>query len=334
MKLYNSLILSALVFLVGAAVNACRPAPQSDRYVISNAAAGEGEFFDESAEGELARVKAEAESNKSEGSKIQKQIDKKKSELSTQVSMSEEEKKTAEEEIAGLTKQQADLESQNQALSKKQADLEKQVEQNKTSAAANANNASGFPPCGNIYFGTVFNCNGKSCAKSDPQYKNICEIAANSKPANSNGAAAQTTSGFPLCGSTYYGTVFNCNGKNCAKSDPGYQNICELSGGSSPAGANQAQTGRGASGYPLCGNVYYGSVFNCNGRSCAKSDAAYQNICELSGGGVAQSNQAGAVGSSGYPLCPGFYYGTQFGCNNGRVCAKSDPGYQNICELY
>lgn len=333
MKPSNSLILSVVVFLIGTAVNACRPTPRINSYPVSGMASAEGEFLGDSTESELARVKAESESNKSESSKIKKQIEHKQGQLAKQANMSEDEKKTVESEIAGLSKQQADLDAQNKALNTKQAALEKQMEEGKNSAVANANGASGFPLCGNIYFGTVFNCNGKSCAKSDPQYKNICEIAANSKPANANGAAAQTASGFPLCGATFYGTIFNCNGKACAKSDPAYQNICELTAASSAAGANQAQA-RGASGYPFCGNFYYGSVFICSGRSCAKSDPNYQNICELGGGAAVGANQAASIGSSGYPLCPGFYYGTQFACNNGRVCAKSDPAYQNICELY
>lgn len=45
-----------------------------------------------------------------------------------------------------------------------------------------------------------------------------------------------------------------------------------------------------------------------------------------------QANSAVVGNPSFYPKCPARYYGAAFGCG-AKQCAKSDPGYQNICEI-
>jgi regulator of replication initiation timing len=205
------------------------------------------------------------------------------------------------------------------------------------SKPATAKGASGYPLCGSVYYGAEFTCNGKQCGKSDPQFQNICEITVNSKP--STGSTSTSTqngsSGYPLCGSVYYGTEFTCNGKQCGKSDPQYQNICEITVNSKPStGSTSTSTQNGSSGYPLCGAVYYGMEFDCNGKKCGKSDAQYKDICEITAS--SKPSTAGStvsVGVSGYPYCPTPRFGMDFDCNNGRRCAKSDAEYKNICEI-
>lgn len=66
-------------------------------------------------------------------------------------------------------------------------------------------------------------------------------------------------------------------------------------------------------------------------KLCAKSDAAYQNICVLSADSAPAKSPI-ALGKSGYPLCEPFYYGDIFNCK-ASLCGKADPQLQNICEL-
>ncbi len=339
MKSMKSLVWSVLWCSLILASNACKSSvPPTAIYLNSEGDANADEAVDavinEINEGQekLGKIKAEADSNDASSASIKKKLDEQTALLDSAEAMSEEQKKAIQKEIDALTAQINDLNAQNQALKEKQVALEKQVNDAKYSAnvAATAG-ASGFPLCGSVYYGTRFNCNGKVCGKSDPQYVNICEITTASQAAN-GGQQAQGgvgSSGYPLCGATFYGSQFNCNGKTCAKSDPAYVNICEITAG------GQAANGAGASGFPLCGGIYYGSVFNCNGRSCAKSDAQYKYICEIRSGSApaGQVATAGGTGSSGYAYCPNPRYGTDFTCNNNRVCAKSDPNYVNICEV-
>lgn len=237
----SSLSLTALIcfcFLVTAG-SACRSTvPESRTSGSAEASSNEEDKkldalaskINESQE-ELARVTAEAKINSDRYTELQAEIDEKNALLESQENMSAEQKALVQEEIDKLTKQLQDLESQNKALKEKQAGLEKQVNESKTtSPAPNTAGTSGFPFCGSVYYGTVFNCNGKSCGKSDPQYVNICEITANSRPAASpNAAAGAGSSGYPFCPSPRYGTDFACNNNRvCAKSDPNYVNICEV----------------------------------------------------------------------------------------------------------
>lgn len=101
------------------------------------------------------------------------------------------------------------------------------------------------------------------------------EKQVNTKPAGSSSQSTVGLSGYPYCGTAFYGTIFTCGGGySCAKSDPQYQNICELS-----------NISRAGSIYPSCGTgAVYGSVFTCNGnRRCAKSNPNLSDasICVL-----------------------------------------------------
>ena len=199
---------------------------------------------------------------------------------------------------------------------------------------------NGFPPCGDVYYGTSFSCGSVLCGKSDQRLETICELTANSRPSSSSLPSSpsparienQGPSGYPWCPSVYYGTVFACNGYRCAKSDPGYLTICELSAQAMPTNPPQQTNQAGVSGYPYCPATYYGTTFNCNGRACAKADPGYTSICELTASSRPANSAGGTQGASGYPYCPATYYGTTFNCN-GRTCAKSDPNYANICEI-
>jgi|GEM_PF-4450220 len=147
--------------------------------------------------------------------------------------------------------------------------------------------------------------------------------------AASKGTAA--ASGFPFCGTIYYGDAFNCNGKQCGKSDVNFQNICEITATSKPA-STAAQSTIGSSGNPLCGAIYYGELFTCNGKQCGKSDPGFQNMCEVTANSKPATAAAQTLGVSGYPFCGATRYGAVFTCN-GRQCAKSDPEFKNICEI-
>jgi hypothetical protein len=88
--------------------------------------------------------------------------------------------------------------------------------------------ASGRPYCGAHYYGCVFPCAGKACAKSDKELKQECEISRDSTAPFGPSHACLGGSGFPYCPTRYYGTVFSCNGYRCAKSDPQYKNVCQI----------------------------------------------------------------------------------------------------------
>ncbi len=74
------------------------------------------------------------------------------------------------------------------------------------------------------YYGTIFTCGNRQCAKSDPDFQNICVIVPSSRPGRID----------PVC-DVYYGSVFQCGSKQCAKADPGYQQICVVTANSRPA---------------------------------------------------------------------------------------------------
>ncbi len=91
----------------------------------------------------------------------------------------------------------------------------------------------------------------------------------------------------------------------------------------------------GASGRPYCGANYFGCVFPCAGKACAKSDKDFKQECEIGSDSTATFAAApsnSCLGASRYPYCPTKYYGTVFGCNGYR-CAKSDPQFKNICQI-
>ncbi len=88
----------------------------------------------------------------------------------------------------------------------------------------------------------------------------------------------------------------------------------------------------GTSGFPLCGGLFYGVEFDCNGKKCGKSDAEYKNICEITPTSKPAMGSTTQNGSSGFPFCGALYYGTEFDCN-GKKCGKSDADYKNICEI-
>jgi regulator of replication initiation timing len=282
---------------------------------------------------ELSRLNQEAKANQEQISSLERKINEITAQLKANQDLSAEQKKSLEAELAALKKQRDDLDAQLKALADKQAETQKQLDEAKKQASnAGTLGSSGFPLCGGLFYGVEFDCNGKKCGKSDPEYKNICEITVNSKPAM--GSTTQNgTSGYPFCGSNYYGIEFDCNGKKCGKSDTEYKNICEITVNSKPATGSTAQNG--ASGYPLCGSVYYGIDFDCNGKKCGKSDAQYKNICEITATSKAASasGSTAGLGVSGYPYCPSPRFGMDFDCNNGRKCAKSDAEYKNICEI-
>jgi hypothetical protein len=199
--------------------------------------------------------------------------------------MTDSEKLATEQELAALKQQKADLDATLKAQAEKQAKLEEELRKSNSANSANqtaaSTSGSGFPLCGPSYYGVTFQCGSKTCAKSDANYQNICELTPQSRPASvSSSPSTNGSSGYPLCGSVYYGTEFTCNGKRCGKSDPNYVNICEITASSRPATATSPST-TGLSGYPYCPSTFYGTIFDCNGRRCAKSDAAYQNICEI-----------------------------------------------------
>lgn len=171
------------------------------------------------------------------------------------------------------------------------------------------------------------------------QLKDLTEKQANTQKQldeakkQASNASTLGTSGFPLCAALFYGIEFDCNGKKCGKSDPAYLNTCEITPNTKAAMGNQAQNG--SSGFPLCGAIFYGDQFDCNGKKCGKSDSEYKNICEITATSQAAkpSTANTAIGVSGYPFCPTPRYGIDFDCTNGRRCAKSDPEYKNICEI-
>ena len=133
-------------------------------------------------------------------------------------------------QIKGSQKQKiqdtANMQAEIDRLKSEREEIQRQIDSfaTKSSSTPSASTAgststlgvSGFPFCGDRYYGTEWACNGKQCAKSDRDYKNSCEITATSKK------------GYPACGTTTYGLIFDCDGKRCAKSDPDTKNICEL----------------------------------------------------------------------------------------------------------
>ncbi|MCX6130023.1 MAG: hypothetical protein NTX25_13290 [Proteobacteria bacterium] len=148
-----------------------------------------------------------------------------------------------------------------------------------------------IPFCGETYFGTSFDCNGKKCAKSDAELSNSCEITPNSKPAETDNNELLGSSGYPYCPTKYFGTEYDCGDKKCAKSDSDYLKPCEIKAAATPIQTAPIKTapiqtapiktGTGLSGYPYCPPTHYGSVFTCGPKTCAKSDKDYLNICEL-----------------------------------------------------
>jgi len=228
---------------------------------------------------ELSRLNQEAKTNQDQISSLEKKINEISAQLKASQDLSAEQKRLLEVEMAALKKQKEDLDAQLKALSEKQAATEKQLEEAKKQAAnAGSSGSSGNPLCGAVYYGDAFVCNGKMCGKSDPEFKNMCEITVNSKPFSA--AAQNGGSGFPFCGSIYYGDQFDCNGKKCGKSDSAFKNICEITSTSKPFQTNGNEVG--LSGYPYCPAPRFGVDFNCNnGKKCAKSDPEYKNICEI-----------------------------------------------------
>jgi regulator of replication initiation timing len=317
-------------------LSACKQQPGNTAVPILGSGAGIQQNSDvdrllSDSRSELSRLNQEAKANKDQISDLEKKINDLSGQLKTNQDLTAEQKRTLEAELAALKKQRDDLEAQLKTLADKQAATQKELEEAKKQASnSGSQGTSGFPFCGSLYYGIEFDCNGRKCGKSDPQYLNTCEITPNSRPATANGA-----SGYPFCGAVYYGTEFDCNGKKCGKSDAQYQNICEITVNSKPSsGSTSTSTQNGSSGYPLCGAVYYGMEFDCNGKKCGKSDSQYKNICEITANSKPSSpSSSTSLGVSGYPYCPSPRYGMDFDCNNGRRCAKSDPEYKNICEI-
>lgn len=102
----------------------------------------------------------------------------------------------------------------------------------------------------------------------------------NIEPSSGGSPAVKGASGHPYCDAAAYGSVFNCNGKLCAKSDAAFSQVCELrSEGLSDAQLSSA--GIGGNRYPLCGSPFYGNLFGCQGKVCAKSDPQFKNLCEV-----------------------------------------------------
>jgi regulator of replication initiation timing len=231
---------------------------------------------------ELSRMNQEAQANKDQISSLERKINDISAQLKANQDLSAEQKRTMEAELAALKKQRDDLDAQLRALADKQAATQKQLDEAKKQASnASTLGTSGFPFCGDLFYGIEFDCNGKKCGKSDPAYQNTCEITPTSKAAIGN-ATQNGTSGYPFCGSIYYGMEFDCNGKKCGKSDSEYKNVCEITATSKPATPAASNTTLGVSGYPYCPTPRYGIDFDCtNGRKCAKSDLEYKNICEI-----------------------------------------------------
>ncbi len=231
-------------------------------------------------------MEAQKKSN-ADADELQKKIEQLELEMQRNQQMSASQRQSVEQELATLKQQKAEVDANLKAQAEKQAKLEEELRKansaNNNTVASNSNNgSSGFPFCGATYYGVTFQCGNKTCAKSDPNYQNICELTANSRPSagTSNASPSKGVSGYPLCGDLYYGSEFTCNGQRCGKSDPNYANTCEITA-SSKSASTAASSNIGTSGYPFCPSPYYGSVFDCNGRKCAKSDSAYQNICEI-----------------------------------------------------
>ncbi|HET9236691.1 MAG TPA: hypothetical protein VFO10_05550 [Oligoflexus sp.] len=231
---------------------------------------------------ELSRLNQEAQANKDQISSLERKINEISAQLKSSQELSAEQKKSLEAELAELKKKRDDLDTQLKTLSEKQAATQKQLDDAKKQAPnAGTLGSSGFPFCGDLFYGIEFDCNGKKCGKSDPGYLNTCEITPTSKAAMGN-ATQNGTSGYPFCGAVYYGIEYDCNGKKCGKSDSEYKNACEITANSKPATPGSTSTTLGVSGYPYCGSTRYGIDFDCaNGRRCAKSDPAYNNICEI-----------------------------------------------------
>jgi regulator of replication initiation timing len=231
---------------------------------------------------ELSRMNQEAQANKDQISSLERKINDISTQLKASQDLSAEQKRTLEAELAALKKQRDDLDAQLKALADKQAATQKQLDDAKKQASNSSTlGSSGFPFCGNLFYGIEFDCNGRKCGKSDPAYQNTCEITPTSQAAMGN-AAQNGSSGYPLCGALYYGIEFDCNGKKCGKSDSEYKNICEITATSKAATTGSSNTTLGVSGYPYCPTPRYGIDFDCtNGRRCAKSDPEYKNICEI-----------------------------------------------------
>lgn len=87
---------------------------------------------------------------------------------------------------------------------------------------------SGHPYCGDAAYGSAFNCNGRLCAKADAQFSQVCELKADGLSSSQLLATSGGTSRYPSCGSPFYGKLFGCNGKVCAKSDREFKNMCEI----------------------------------------------------------------------------------------------------------
>jgi hypothetical protein len=121
------------------------------------------------------------------------------------------------DEIAKLQKSKAELEEKLKTMTSSPS----------TASTGTPTTPAVNPSCGAGYYGTVFACGTKQCAKADPQYQKVCQLDMTSKPLDS--------SGYPLCGTTYYGDVFECKTKMCAKSDSQFVNICEIGPGSAAA---------------------------------------------------------------------------------------------------
>lgn len=231
---------------------------------------------------ELSRLNQEAQANKDQISNLERKINEVSAQLKANQELSAEQKKSLEAELAELKKKRDDLDAQLKALTEKQAATQKQLDEaKKQTPSAGTLGSSGFPFCGDLFYGIEFDCNGKKCGKSDPAYLNTCEITPTSKAAMGN--ATQTgSSGNPFCGAVYYGIEFDCNGKKCGKSDPEYKNVCEITATSKPATPAASSTTLGVSGYPYCPSPRYGIDFDCaNNRRCAKSDPEYKNVCEI-----------------------------------------------------
>lgn len=79
---------------------------------------------------------------------------------------------------------------------------------------------SGHPFCSENVYGRLFDCNGYTCGKSDPGYKNICQVP--------DDKINRAPSGYPYCEETFYGRQFSCGQHLCAKSDPEYKHICQI----------------------------------------------------------------------------------------------------------
>ncbi|RYZ82926.1 MAG: hypothetical protein EOP04_21040 [Proteobacteria bacterium] len=206
--------------------------------------------------------------------------------LANNKQLTAEQRKLQEAELVGFKAQKEAADKKLKELNEKQAELEKKLKEGSSKGGTDPAKVgeSGFAFCDKIYYGDLFSCGSKQCGKADKDYKDICEVTASSKP--STGAQPKNgSSGFPLCGDTYYGEAFTCTDQKCGKSDPAYQNICELTEKSKPS-KGSGETGGldpniGKSGYPYCSVNTYGDTFKCGAYPCSKSDPEFKNICEI-----------------------------------------------------